>query len=352
MLATHQTNARSFAVDKQRWQRIQGIFKHLSDKSPGHRQDYLDMVCEFDAELRHEIEALLASHDRLEQGARDPVTPVLQAAQALNQPQMVGDYSIQRELGRGGMGVVYLASHPQHGRVALKLLPRYTVTSDEALQRFTQEGRVLRKLSHPALCRLYEFFTSDDYAVLAMEFIDGQGLDERLREGPLPLAQGLTLIQQICDVLIEAHAQGLAHRDLKPSNVLLDASTHARLIDFGIAKFADTRLTATGQVLGTPGYMSPEQWQGHRVDARTDLWSLGILLFEVLSGHKPFAGDSHMALAQGIMTGSPATLPPQSCDGHDLSAAQALVDRLLLKDPQARLSSCTILRDQIGLLTG
>ena len=181
-------------MDKQRWQFIQSIFRHLADKTPSHRRDYLDMVCEEDLELRREIEALLESHDKLEQGDRDFITPVLQAVSEIQRPQALGEYRILKELGRGGMGVVYLAEHPQYDKVALKLLPRFTVAADEAQHRFALEAKVLASLDHPGLCHLFESFTTEKYAAIAMEYIDGNGLDELLNRGPLPFSHSLNII--------------------------------------------------------------------------------------------------------------------------------------------------------------
>ncbi|MBT3045409.1 MAG: serine/threonine protein kinase [Candidatus Thiodiazotropha sp. (ex Clathrolucina costata)] len=337
-------------MDRQRWQLIQGIFRHIADKSPSHRRDYLDMVCEDDQALRREIEALLESHDRLEQGEQDFITPALQGAGEFQRPQTLGDYCIRKELGRGGMGVVYLAQHPRHGKVALKLLPRYTVAAEEAHRRFSLEARVLASLDHPALCRLFDSFSTEEYAAIAMEFIDGRGLDGYIRQGPLPYRQGLDIILSLSDVLTRAHAQGLAHRDIKSSNVLLDRQGQTKLIDFGIAKFADIKLTASGQIIGTPGYMSPEQWRGRGVDHRTDLWSLGILLFELLSGQKPFTAADRFAVANRILTKAASPLPATSRDGVDLVQVQAILDQLLVKDPEKRLGSCTELSAQLGKL--
>lgn len=337
-------------MDKHRWQQIQGIFNHLADKSPGHRHEYLDMVCERDIELRREVEVLLASHDQLEQGAQDLIAPVMQEANATQPPQTVGDYQILEELGRGGMGVVYLAEHALHGKVALKLLPRLTVASEEAGRRFALEARVLSSLRHAALCQLYESFTTEEYAAISMEFINGQGLDEILDRAALPFIKALKIILNLSDVLAEAHAQGVAHRDIKSSNVMLNQQGQTRLIDFGIAKFADTRLTATGQILGTPGYMSPEQWLGQGVDYRTDLWSLGILLFELLAASQPFVAQDRFEIASKVLKEPAPALPEKSCDGYDLAAVQVIIDQLLVKDPQQRLQSCAELSAQLRAL--
>ncbi|MEW8506185.1 MAG: serine/threonine-protein kinase [Candidatus Thiodiazotropha sp.] len=337
-------------MDRQRWQLIQNIFRHLSDKSPGHRRDYLDMVCEDDKALRREIEALLDSHDQLEQGEQDFITPVLQGAWEPQRPQTLGDYRIQREQGRGGMGVVYLAQHPQHGKVALKLLPRYTVAAEEAHRRFSLEAKVLASLDHPALCRLFDSFSTEEYAAIAMEFIDGRGLDAHIKQGALPYLKGLNIIRDLSDVLTQAHAQGLTHRDIKSNNVLLDQRGKTKLIDFGIAKFADIKLTASGQIIGTPGYMSPEQWRGRGVDYRTDLWSLGVLMFELFTAQKPFAAKDRFAVANKILTKDASPLPATSCDGEELAPVQAILDQLLVKDPQKRLGSCAELSAQLGAL--
>lgn len=345
-------------MDKQSWKQIQSIFKHLADKSPSHRNDYLDMVCEEDVGLRVEVQALLDSHDKVAQQQTTVWSGSIQdVASSLQRPRQVGDYEIVEEIGRGGMGVVYLAQHTEHGRVALKLLPRYIVASGSAQLRYQQEAQILDELQHQNLCHFYETFTTEDYAAISMEYIDGVGLDQRLKKGPMAYAQSIKLLLQLAEVLALAHSHNLVHRDIKPSNILFVNSDAiksettndgvVKLIDFGIAKFADNKLTATGQVLGTPAYMSPEQWRGGTVDYRTDLWSCGVLLFKLLTGVSPFAANDRFEVASRVLTKQPAELPLTSCDGKSLNEIQGIIERLLQKQVEQRLQSCDELAHQL-----
>ncbi len=317
-------------MDKALWVRVREIFDHLADKSPSHRRDYLDMVCDGEPDLRAEVEALLAAHDDL-----DDEPPWGKVAEDRT-PETIGAYTIADVLGSGGMGTVYRATHPLHGEVALKTLPLITVAEATARRRFELEAQALTNLRHPALCRVFECFVHDDWAVIAMERVAGAELTERLRGGPLPRPQALAIAIELAEVLRLAHAQGIVHRDLKPSNVLLSDTGEVKLIDFGIAKFADVKLTATGQILGTPHYMSPEQWRGAGMDKRTDLWALGCLLYEMLSGRRAFRGDDLGAVALSVLNDTPDALPDQGVDGHALADLAPLLERLLCKDQEAR----------------
>ncbi len=333
-------------MNKARWARIREIFGHLADKSPSHRLDYLAMVCEDDVELRREVEELLAANDALAgTGGHAPweagVPPT---------PRRVGDYQIADTLGRGGMGAVYRATHREYGEVALKLLPAFTVADPVAASRFRQEARVLASLRHPALCRLVDAFVSDGFAALAMELVEGVELADVLADRPLPYDAALDICWTLTEVLGLAHRHGIVHRDVKPSNVLLQPDGQVKLIDFGIAKFADTRLTATGQALGTPGYMSPEQWRGETLDPRTDLWSIGVVLYEMLCGRPAFAGGSVAQVAARVLEEPPLPLPERSCDGYGLSAVAALLDSLLDKSPAGRPADAADLLTRLDVL--
>lgn len=335
-------------MEQESWLRVEEIFKHLCDKTPSHRHDYLDIVCEQDLDLRRDLEAMLRAHDQINSGQTLPwEAPLQEAASSFDKPRAVGDYQILAELGRGGMGVVYKAQHPGYGEVALKLLPLFTLVSEVARQRFQLEARVLATIKHPAMCHLFECFTTADYAAIAMECINGKPLDKTIKEGPLAFEFSLTIMERLCGVLAVAHEQSLAHRDIKPSNVLMSDDGQIKLIDFGIVKFADTKLTATGQILGTPSYMSPEQWQGKGLDCRTDLWSLGVLWFEMLSGEKPFTGADRLAVAKKIVNEQAPKLPSGDIDNITLAEAQVIIDALLEKDPERRLSNAVELQTKI-----
>lgn len=336
------------SLDAEQWQRVNEIFDHIVDKSPSHRADYLDMVCEGSDAIRSEVERLLAASDAIDEEG-SIAESFLKAA--TGPPDSVGAYALDDLLGQGGMGEVYAATHPQHGDVALKLLPKFFVQEPTARQRFENEARILKELEHPSLCKLYEYFVTDDYACIAMEHVQGAELSTLLKAGPVTHRQALRIVSQLASVLAAAHAAGITHRDVKPGNVIVtgDDLAHVKLLDFGIAKFADLKLTATGQAIGSPRYMSPEQWRGEPVDQRTDLWSLGVLWHEMLAGERPFDGNEMMDVVAAVLTAAPAELPSRSVDGVRLAAVAEVIARLLAKDPAKRVSSCAELLDDLAL---
>ena len=335
------------SLDGKQWQRVNEIFDHVVDKSPSHRRDYLDIVCDDDVAVRQEVERLLVASDALdEEGSM--AESYLKAA--TGPPEQLGAYRLCNLLGRGGMGEVYAAQHPEHGDVALKLLPVFYVQDPSARQRFENEARVLKQLEHPSLCNLYEYFVTDSYACIAMERVQGIVLTDILEQGPVAHADAARIISQLASALSAAHTVGVTHRDVKPGNVIVsqDRSTPAKLLDFGIAKFADLKLTATGQAIGSPRYMSPEQWRGEPVDQRTDLWSLGVLWYQMLSGTRPFDGKEMMDVVEAILTATPPELPSRSVDGVFLAGVSEVISRLLAKNPEKRMSSCTELLDDLA----
>ena len=242
--------------------------------------------------------------------------------------QQLGPYRILEEIGRGGMAVVYKAWDTVNNRhVALKVLPPYFQHDTEFLRRFLEEARRTVSLRHPYIVATYEAGQADGYHYIAMEYMSGSSLAARLRtQKRLSLEDATTIVSQIAAALDHAHNQGLIHRDVKPSNILFDQSGQAKLADFGIAKAADqATVTLPGTLVGTPEYMSPEQGQGRRVDERTDIWSLGVVLYQMLTGRLPFGGDNpHATLYQVVHQ---RHLPPSSLN-RDLPRG---VDRVLNK---------------------
>ena len=211
----------------------------------------------------------------------------------------IGRYRILEELGRGGMGEVYLAEDTTLGRkVALKFLPSEMRNDETARQRFLREARSAAALDHPFICHIHETGESEGLAFIAMERVTGQTLQDKLADGPVGVAEALRIGTEVAEALEEAHRSDIVHRDLKPSNIMLTSGGHVKVMDFGLAKQvavgeesqADTltKLTSEGSTLGTVPYMSPEQLQGKPVDTRSDLFSLGILLHEILTGSHPF----------------------------------------------------------------
>src|SRR5262249_15658230 len=260
----------------------------------------------------------------------------------------LGPYEILSPVGAGGMGEVYRARDTRLGReVAVKVLPPGMTGSDQARQRFEREARTISQLSHPNICAVFDVGREGGIEDLVMELLDGQTLGDRLAKGALPLEQSLRYGIQIADALEKAHRQGIVHRDLKPGNVML-TSSGAKVLDFGLAKAlgpsssvesltalpTETPLTEAGMVLGTVQYMAPEQLEGKEADARTDIFALGLVLYEMTTGRKAFSGAARASLIGAILRDEPAPisrdqpLSPRSFD--------RVVATCLAKDPEDR----------------
>lgn len=263
-------------------------------------------------------------------------------------PKQIHRYRIVRQLGRGSMGRVYLAEDPNTDRqIALKVLdPKRDVDDDTERERlrnrFLQEARAAGRLNHPAIVMVLDADTDPvtEAPYIAMEWVDGESLQEFLRHhGPLPADAATSMAAKIGDALAYAHQNEVIHRDVKPANILISREGGVKLTDFGIAKLVSQSLTGTGMILGSPFYMSPEQVRGEPADARSDLFSLGIVLYEVLTGRPPFVGDTLAATTYKILNVDPR---PADLDRDDLSVdLVALVDRALAKAPEERFQSAT-----------
>jgi dienelactone hydrolase len=255
----------------------------------------------------------------------------------------LGRYQITELLGAGGMGMVYRARDERLQRdVAIKVLPPTVLTDDTARRRFTKEALALAKLSHPNIAAVYDVGEESDIAYLVMECVPGESLAARLRRGPLSVVDALSFGVQIANALAEAHEQGVVHRDLKPANVMVTPKGQVKALDFGLAKLlapndraSDTlSRSEIGAPAGTPLYMSPEQAFGEPVDARTDLWSLGVVLFEALAGRAPFEGMTDWALLRAVSQETPPSLASLRPDVPP--EVEALVSRALTRDVAAR----------------
>lgn len=266
----------------------------------------------------------------------------VQAQQPIDGLAAIGRYRLVSELGRGAMARVYLAQDPNIDRkIALKVLtPLAGVderTSSELHRRFLLEARAAGNLRHSAAVAIYD--ADHDAATglfyIAMEWIDGESLDRELERGsPLAIGRAVTIARQVAGALDAAHRQGLVHRDVKPANILLDREGRAKLSDFGIAKLGGLALTHTGQVLGTPYYMSPEQLRGEPLDGRSDLFSLGVVMYECLTGSRPFAGESLASITYKIVNVDPR--PPQVLNPRLSDGLAATISRALAKRPDRR----------------
>src|SRR5262245_36806272 len=254
--------------------------------------------------------------------------------------QMVGRYEITGELGRGAMGVVYKALDPTIGRtVALKTmrLDVHGLDAQEMVRRFQNEARAAGVLNHPNIVTIYDAGEEDGIFYIAMEFIVGTTLHELLVEKHvLPTDEVVQLARQICRGLDYAHSNGIIHRDVKPANIMITANGTVKIMDFGIAK-SGGQVTNTGQVLGTPNYMAPEQVKGRPLDGRSDLFSLGVILYEMLTGEKPFVGQNVTTIIYKIV--NETQIAPRDLDTTIHPGLSAIVARLLAKSPDERYQS-------------
>jgi eukaryotic-like serine/threonine-protein kinase len=260
-----------------------------------------------------------------------------------------GRYRLEAVLGRGGMATVWRGVDERLGRrVAVKLLDRADTADPAMLQRFDREARTAGGLTHPNIVAVYDVGTDNGVPYLVMEFIDGTSLAALLASGPLPIDQAVDVARQACDALAMTHAQGVVHRDIKPANILLTTNGTVKVCDFGIARLAyqqQTNLTAPHSAIGTSAYMAPEQASGAAVDARTDLYALGCVMYAMLTGHPPFTGDNPLTvLWQQQHQPAPAVASLRPDTPADLDA---LIARLLAKDPSGRPATATEVRDRL-----
>ncbi|HMR67143.1 MAG TPA: protein kinase, partial [Anaerolineae bacterium] len=254
----------------------------------------------------------------------------------------LGPYQVLGPLGEGGMAAVYKAFQPGVERnVALKILPRVLAKDEQFVARFEREARVLANLQHPHILPVFDYGQEDGYTYITMPMVKSGTLSQLLKQGePLPLAQIEKLIGQIGDALDYAHGQGIVHRDIKPSNVLLDERGNCLLTDFGIAKrveASDNKLAATGGIIGTPSYMSPEQGSGGEIDRRSDIYSLGIILYEMATGRVPFKAETPLAVMIKHLN-DPLPLPRQ-VNPNLPEAVEQVILKALAKNPDHRFQS-------------
>jgi serine/threonine protein kinase/formylglycine-generating enzyme required for sulfatase activity len=332
------------------------LFEEALDLQPDQRAAFLEEACRDAPELRSLVEELLRRNQQLGTFlAHPPFTP---KAKGLAAGSALGRYTILEPLGSGGMGVVYRARDEKLERaVAIKILVPGMFTGDEARLRFHKEALALAKLSHTHIAAVYDVGQQDGVDYIVMECVPGESLAAKLKSGPLTLKDATSLILQIAQALEEAHEQGVIHRDLKPANVMVTPKGQVKVLDFGIAKLlaqdtSDMTLTAAGTrgIIGTPLYMSPEQAQGQNVDARTDLWNLGVIYYELLGGRTPFQAESNLAVLRAIVDQAP--LPLRQIRPEVSPLAEQIVSRALEKDPTHRYQSASeVVRDASDLLS-
>jgi len=341
-------------MDPERWQQIDQLFHSALKCEPTARAAFLERACKGDEALRREVESLIVSHEQpdslIDSPADDLAAELLAGSDAaLTAGQIVGPYKIVSLIGKGGMGEVYLAQDTRLGRqVALKLLPTYLSGDNDRLRRFQQEARAASALNHPNVCVVHEIGRTDDGRhYIAMEYVAGLTLREQMANHQLKLGQTLDVATQVGAALAAAHGAGIVHRDIKPENVMVRNDGLVKVLDFGLAKQttipvvvddrASTKMlvhTEPGMVMGTVAYMSPEQARGLEVDARTDIWSLGVVLYEMVAGNVPFAGATSSDLIVSILDREP--LPLKRYLSEPPPELQRIVSKALRKDKEER----------------
>ena len=315
------------------------------------------LALEPDPFVRREVEVLLGSH-RKPDSARQGSEPVSTGAEFgfiadasdTSHGRIISHYHIDGKLGGGGMGVVYLAHDTVLGRqVALKFLPPELTRDSKAKERFIQEARAASALDHPNVAVIYEIGeTPRGQLFIAMAYYEGETLQQKIERGPLAISDALEFAIQIAEGLSRTHARGIVHRDIKPANLIVSADGTVKILDFGLAKMADLHLTKTGTTVGTAAYMSPEQARGAAVDQRTDIWSLGVVLYEMITSARPFRGDYEQALIYSILHEEPAPLRERREDTSE--KLERVVRRLLQKVPADRYQNTEeLLTDLRGL---
>jgi serine/threonine protein kinase len=252
-----------------------------------------------------------------------------------------GRYKLVAKLGKGSMGIVYKAHDPNIDRtIALKVMRQDRVTSQDFVQRFLKEARAIGKLSHPNIVSVYDAGQDREALFIAMELLEGKSLEEIMKNRRLELHDIVKLGVQVAEALDYAHQKGIVHRDIKPSNIILTPADQVKITDFGIARIDDpaaTRQTQAGQILGTPAYMSPEQVKGAPVDLRTDLYSLGVILYELATGNRPFTGNSIASIFSAILLQEPPELENSSSPMRQ--SLNEIILKSLNKSPEERFQS-------------
>lgn len=328
----------------ERWQQVKEILNVALQKEPGVRSDYVALACQTDTSLKREVESLLGSEPGVSEGflKSAPLDCIL-----LVRGDRLGSYEIVSLLGLGGMGEVYRAHDPRLQRdVAVKVLPRASMRNQDRLHRFEQEARATAALNHPNILAIYDTgTTTDGVPYVVSELLEGCTVRKQLENGPIQKQEALTYSVQFCRGLAAAHDKGIAHRDLKPENLFITRDGIVKILDFGLAKLIHampdastlTNATQPGIIMGTMGYMSPEQVRGEGGDTRSDIFAFGVILYELLTGERAFPGKTSADVISAVLNQEPSgtLLTKQNVSPE----VKTLLRRCLQKDPAARFSS-------------
>ncbi|HZM85473.1 MAG TPA: protein kinase [Blastocatellia bacterium] len=338
----------------ERWKQIDELAQAALEHAGGERASFLDDVCNGDVALRREVESQIAYQQQASKFLEEPAFK--HAAESIADPQTetesmegrtISHYSILRKLGAGGMGEVYLAQDTSLNRkVAIKFLSQNSIAGEQGRKRLVREAKAAAALDHPHICAVYEVCEEGGRSFIVMQYVEGETLASRIQRRPLEVREALEIAVQIVDALAEAHSHRIIHRDVKPQNVMLTTSGQVKVLDFGLARVVhegslidsigetESLLTAPGSVIGTVPYMSPEQVRGEALDGRSDIFSFGAVLYEMLSGRQPFQGESVGATLSSILTKDPAPLARYASEVPD--ELQRVVRKALSKDKEGR----------------
>ncbi len=360
-------------MNPERWQQIDRLLEAALELEASQRTAFLDQACAGDEELRSEVESLLCVHGQADGFLSKPALDEVARDMACDEPpsligRQIGHYQILSRLGEGGMGIVYKARDTRLNRmVALKVLPPELLNDPERKRRFVQEAKAASSLNHPNIITVYDIVSDDGVDFIVMEYVAGQTLAEILASRRLALDDALKVAVQIASALAAAHGAGVVHRDLKPGNIMVDAQGIVKVVDFGLAKLtarkvfgelSDAQATKTdtafgteeGAILGTVAYMSPEQAEGKPVDGRSDIFSFGALLYELLTRRRAFQADSSLAILTAILREDPK--PASSVARGIPPELDRIVERCLRKDPERRFQSAADLKVTLEDLRG
>ncbi|HET9528846.1 MAG TPA: protein kinase, partial [Blastocatellia bacterium] len=338
----------------ERYQQAGHLYHAALEREPDERAAFLESACGGDEELRREVESLLSAHDKV--GDYFATLAIEVAARMVAQgqnPSLVGrslsHYRVLSFIGAGGMGEVYLAQDTRlNRRVAIKVLPPESVADERAGKRLLREAQAAARLDHPNICAIHEIAEEDGRSFIVMQYVEGETLADRMQRKPLEFAEALDVAIQVADALSEAHSRGIIHRDIKPANIMVTPRGQVRVMDFGLVKVikdknsleseAETQslLSEPGVIVGTVPYMSPEQVRGEALDVRSDIFSFGAFLYEMVSGRHPFVRENAAATISAILTLQP---PPLTRYVDVPAEVQRIVRKCLEKDRENRYQS-------------
>ncbi|MEZ5428076.1 MAG: protein kinase [Pyrinomonadaceae bacterium] len=343
----------------ERWEQIDRLLDEVLEIPEAERRRFLDERCAEDEDLRSEVESLLNAHEKADEFIEDSAVRVVaqnlaREKRSRTETDYVGIsfdvYRIEKLIGRGGMGRVYLAYDEKLRRqVAVKILPPEYTVEDERVSRFVREARAISALNHPNIVTIYDVDNFENVNYIATEFVSGKILREYVEKG-IDLSGTLNILIQCCDALAAAHQAGIIHRDIKPENIIVRPDGYVKILDFGLAKLTDLSAvetehivrTAEGLIIGTPSYMSPEQISDDPVDRRTDLWNIGLILYELTTGINPFRKESNRQTFDAILESDPPA--PSRLNGEIPATLDRIVNRALQKKPESRYQSAADLR--------